>query len=84
MGVAVPWGPSNKRFLRGHSGMAKIRTAGGSPKAYTRLPVDVLDALDRRAQDEGRTRSALVRHLLTEALEDDIPRERNRRAPCGR
>lgn len=38
------------------------------PTAYTRLPHDVLRALDRKAAQEGRTRAGLLRHIVTQAV----------------
>jgi ribbon-helix-helix CopG family protein len=37
---------------------------GASPKAYTRLPVDVLEKLDERARDLGTTRAAVIRRAV--------------------
>lgn len=36
-----------------------------------RIPRDVLAAVDRRADAEGTSRAAVVRHLLAEAVDDE-------------
>ncbi len=38
-----------------------VDATGPTPRAYTHLPRNVLDAVDRRAEDLGISRSALIR-----------------------
>ena len=55
----------NKRKFR-------IRTNSNDPQFYIRLPVNLKEAIEKRAQENGRNRNTEIAEILSRVVEHEI------------
>ena len=63
--------------------MPRVARLDESQQVFTQLPRVLVEALDRRAERQGSSRSALVRDAVASYVADEIDDERARRDRAG-